>query len=266
MEVERHIALSKAGSPVPQETRGFDEQRMTTYRLRSKEDAPDYRYMPDPNFPPLVLPEWYLDRVRASLPELPDATRQRLAMNYGLVPQDIEVLMSVDAGKDVPYDGEKGLRAVAYFEVVAAGGNPKIVVNWIVNEIFAQLTVHKKSFANNPLSEAQLGELIDMIGCGAISSAAAKQVIRHILRDADPISTPMAALVQTMNLSHASEDEMRRACEKAVEELPAESALVRNGNEPVMAKVVGRAMKKCGGRGDAIWIREYLRVLLRSKI
>ncbi|KAF8514854.1 Glutamyl-tRNA amidotransferase B subunit [Hysterangium stoloniferum] len=266
MEVDRHIALSEAGLPVPQETRGFDEQHMTTYRLRSKEDAPDYRYMPDPNFPPLVLPEEYLDRVRASLPELPDATRQRLAKNYGLVPQDIEVLMSVDAGKDVPYDGEKRRSAVAYFEAVAVGRNPKIVVNWIVNEVFAQLTLHKKSFANNPLSEAQLGELIDMVGCGAISSAAAKQVVRHILSAAVPISMPVTALVETMNLSHASEEEMRRSCEKAVEELPAESALVREGNERVMAKVVGRAMKKCGGRGDAVWIREYLRELLLTKI
>jgi Asp-tRNA(Asn)/Glu-tRNA(Gln) amidotransferase B subunit len=69
-----------------------------------------------------------------------------------------------------------------------------------------------------------------------------------------------------MNLSHASKDEMRQACERAVEELPVESALVRGGNERVMAKVVGRAMKKCGGRGDAVWISEYLRELLRNKV
>lgn len=129
---------------------------MMTFKLRSKEDAPEYRYMPDPNLPPLILTEvggrvllirplryqanvfaWGLqkdiDRVRRSMPELPQETAARLERSYGLVSRDIQVLMSVGSGTNVGYDGEIGPgNAVQYFEVVAKGRDPKIVVNWCV--------------------------------------------------------------------------------------------------------------------------------------
>lgn len=147
-EVFRQISMLEDGSAVMQETRGFDEDKAETYALRSKEDAPDYRYMPDPNLPPLLLtevctsnpgghptdpydPQTYIDSIRQTMPELPAATRERLLLQ-GLTPRDIDVLMSVDAGREVRFDGELGSGAVAYFDAVAFGRDPKAVVNWSV--------------------------------------------------------------------------------------------------------------------------------------
>lgn len=149
-EIRRQTGLLEQGHTVLQETRGFDEDRAETYSLRSKEDAPDYRYMPDPNLPPLLLDDVrllrsrlrasahistskqaYVARVRAALPELPDATRARL-LALGLARRDADVLMDVDAGREVGYDGVPGGGAVAYFDAVAPARDPRAVVNWCV--------------------------------------------------------------------------------------------------------------------------------------
>jgi aspartyl-tRNA(Asn)/glutamyl-tRNA(Gln) amidotransferase subunit B len=127
--VLRQISLIENGEAVLQETRGFDEDKAETYSLRSKEDAPDYRYMPDPNIPPLLLDQSYIETIRAAMPELPAATRARL-VELGLSPRDVEVLVSVDAGREVGFDGEVGSGAVAYFNAVVAQRDPKVVVNW----------------------------------------------------------------------------------------------------------------------------------------
>jgi len=125
-EVRRHTTLLDAGFPVPQETRGFDEDRAETFLLRTKEDAPDYRYMPDSNLPPLLLTQDYISAIAATMPELPSALYSRLQSQYGISARDAEVLMSIESGSDVGYDGEaeKG-NAVNYFEQVADGGDPK---------------------------------------------------------------------------------------------------------------------------------------------
>ncbi|KAF8638583.1 hypothetical protein AX17_002125 [Amanita inopinata Kibby_2008] len=155
---------------VPQETRGFDEHCFETYRLRSKEDAPDYRYMPDPNPGVLVLSQDRISQIRHHLPELPNSTRTRLQQQYGLSDRDIEVLLSIDSGRIVPFDGKNPkdidtseIGAVTYFDRVCAGASsleysgksplsevletkkrdPKIVVNWCVlnNLISSKLVI-----------------------------------------------------------------------------------------------------------------------------
>lgn len=149
-EAFRQIALLDRGAPVLQETRGFDEEKAETYALRSKEDAPDYRYMPDPNIPPLLLhkvrlshfysgssatysyasAQNYIDVIRGNMPELSDATRDRL-LSQGLSERDVQVLMDVDSGREVGFDGELGRGAVAYFDEVSRSRDPKAVVNWL---------------------------------------------------------------------------------------------------------------------------------------
>jgi aspartyl-tRNA(Asn)/glutamyl-tRNA(Gln) amidotransferase subunit B len=159
-EVFRQINLLKSGQAVSQDTRGFDEDKAETFKLRSKEDAPDYRYMPDPNLPPLLINQVmtlfcigssvnhkvvsfrlscmldilqeYITRIRQSMPELPGSMRQRL-YNRGLSARDAEVLMSVDSGREVGFDGEPGSGgAVAYFDSLSIGRDAKVVVNWWV--------------------------------------------------------------------------------------------------------------------------------------
>ncbi|KAF8530900.1 Glutamyl-tRNA amidotransferase B subunit [Gautieria morchelliformis] len=255
-EVYRHIELRDKGDPVRQETRGFDEDRMVTYRLRSKEDTPDYRYMPDPNLPPLLLSQAYLNQVMASLPELPNTLRKRLREQYGLSQQDIDVLLSVDSGKDVPYDGEKGYSAVSYFETTAQGRDPKAVVNWMVNELLAQLTHHKKFFSQNPVTEAQLGALIDMVNDRKLTGTAAKEILRHIVRTGSEDDIP--TIQQSLQLGVLSDDDIYKLCLAGAEELPEEAELVRRGNSRVLMKLVGRVMKLSRGRADAQQIRKYL--------
>ncbi|KAF5388005.1 hypothetical protein D9615_000728 [Tricholomella constricta] len=145
-EISRQRAILEAApdsdtATVPQETRGFDEHRFETYKLRSKEDAPDYRYMPDPNLGVLVLSQERIKAVRDTLPELPWDTQNRLRNQYGLSERDVEVLLNVDSGREVRHDGEAGgpeAGAVAYFDRLCGGRDgetntrrdPKVVVNW----------------------------------------------------------------------------------------------------------------------------------------
>lgn len=155
-EVFRQIELLEKGLSVPQETRGFDEAKAETFSLRSKEDAPDYRYMPDPNLPPLlldqvrftpsatahlfnILGQTYIRDIRKSMPELPPETRSRL-LAQGLSERDADVLMAIDMGREVGYDGSLGHGAVAYFDTVARGRDSKIVVNWY--DIFNPYDLH----------------------------------------------------------------------------------------------------------------------------
>jgi aspartyl-tRNA(Asn)/glutamyl-tRNA(Gln) amidotransferase subunit B len=147
-EVYRHISLLENGQRVQQETRGFDEARAETYPMRSKEDAPDYRYMPDPNLPPLLLDEHHIERIRATMPELPEATRARL-LARGLSNRDIEVLMAVDAGREVGFDGELGRGAITFFDLVADGRDPKVVVNWCADLLILNVCIFLKLTAPN---------------------------------------------------------------------------------------------------------------------
>lgn len=257
VEIQRHIELLEQGNRVIQETRGFNEDRMTTYKLRSKEDAPDYRYMPDSNLPPLILTEAYLKHIETALPELPDRLHQRLAEQYGLTQQDVDVLLSIDAGRDVPFDGEQGTSVVSFFEETAKDRNPKSVINWIVNELVAQLALHKKSFSQNPLSQVQLGDLIDLVDNQKLSNTAAKNILRHIIRTGT--SEAIATLQASLGLTTIENNEdIRQFCEAAVKELPDVAERVRQGNAKVLMKLVGTAMKLSEGRADAKLIKACL--------
>lgn len=143
--------MIQSGKPVLQETRGFDEDTGETYLLRSKEDAPDYRYMPDPNLPPLLLDDAssflavqlyqilmrfyiqaYLIGIRKSMPELPEVTRTRL-LSRGLSLRDVDFLMTIDAGKDIGFDGQPGFGSVvSYFDSVSEEKNAKSAFNWSI--------------------------------------------------------------------------------------------------------------------------------------
>ncbi|KAG1735395.1 hypothetical protein EDB19DRAFT_1724224 [Suillus lakei] len=252
-EVFRHIELLESGHSVPQDTRGFDENKAETFKLRSKADSPDYRYMPDPNIPPLLISEEYIETIRKTMPDLPDATRARL-LNLGLSGRDTDVLMAVDSGREVGFDGELGKGA----------RDPRVVVNWMRHELLGQLTARKETFSDNPVSVEQLGELIDLVQDGKITGTSGKSLLKHIIANRS-LSAP-SVLAQEFSLEAVSEDDnaiTRSWCVEAIEALPEEAEAVRQGNPRVLNKLVGKVMQLSRGRADARNARVVLEDVLR---
>ncbi|CAE6445656.1 unnamed protein product [Rhizoctonia solani] len=265
-EILRHKKLLEQGLPVAQETRGFNEDTAETFRLRSKEDAPDYRYMPDPNLPPLIIENNYIESIRLKMPTLPAQTRERLISSYKLSSRDVDVLMGVDAGADVGFDGEEPsqLGAVAYFESVVRGGrDPKIVANWLLHELIGQLSFRNQTFVDNTLSPERLGELIDAIESRTITGTSGKLLMRHLIETRSAL--PLPQIIDNLGLKAASSaSELVALCRTAISMLPNESELVARGNDKVLMKVVGQVMRLSKGTADAQAVREELLRQLRK--
>ncbi|EKM59499.1 uncharacterized protein PHACADRAFT_114333 [Phanerochaete carnosa HHB-10118-sp] len=266
-ETHRQIALLEAGKEVAQETRGFDEDKAETYSLRSKEDAPDYRYMPDPNLPPLLLNEAFVSRIRRGIPPLPASTRARL-LSLGLSERDVDVLITIDANVDINYDGEARCGAVAYFDEVSQGRNPKVVINWMTNELLGQLTLRHDQqssahpFQSNPVSVAQFGELIDLVDSRKITGPAGKTIIRHIITNSSGAMPSALAAELLLLVGDNTETSLKKWCEAAIQALPQEAEVVRKGNKNVVNKLVGHVMKSSRGAADAKAARSMLEDIL----
>ncbi|TFL05988.1 Glutamyl-tRNA amidotransferase B subunit [Pterulicium gracile] len=270
-EVKRQIDhLTTTGTGVSQETRGFSEHSFETYTLRSKEDAPEYRYMPDPNIPPLQISQDHINCVRATLPALPDQVREKLLVHYGLPRRDVDVLMSIDNGKDVMFDGEENKKgAFAYFEELCAPGrSPKVVSNWMIHELLGQLSARKESFLECAIDANRFGELMDLVTNGLVTRTSAKLIIQQLLSETEGRKSPRAFAeeLQLLALPSTAEDdgELTALCRDAIQSLPGEVAAVRKGNTNVLNKIVGKVMKESRGRVDAKKARLCLEELLRS--
>jgi aspartyl-tRNA(Asn)/glutamyl-tRNA(Gln) amidotransferase subunit B len=166
-EARRQIEILEDGGSIVQETRLFDPVKGETRSMRSKEEAHDYRYFPDPDLLPLELEEAWIADIKATLPELPDDKRKRLMSEYGLSQYDAVVLISEQAKAD-------------YFEAAAKGRDAKLVSNWVTNEVSARLAAEGKDFSENPLPAAHVAELVELIENGTISSKIAKEVFDHV--------------------------------------------------------------------------------------
>ncbi|XP_006456722.1 hypothetical protein AGABI2DRAFT_211794 [Agaricus bisporus var. bisporus H97] len=280
-EIRRQAALltSSPEAQVEQETRGFDETTFETFRLRSKEDAPDYRYMPDPNLGILRLSDERVEHIRATLPELPWTARERLKDAYALSDRDVDVLLNIDNGRDVRYDGEDPgeSSAIKYFDRIvknAGDGNgkrrdPKLVANWVTHELLGQLASQNKTFRENTVSSAQLGELIDMVQSKVITGTAGKQLIRYML--SKPASDSVFQIAKEQDLlalipstapastsSESDKDPLITLCEDAILALPSEVKAARSGNKGVLNKIIGVVIKQSRGRLDARRVREVV--------
>ncbi|KAH8118408.1 glutamyl-tRNA amidotransferase [Phellopilus nigrolimitatus] len=267
-EALRHISLLEAGGIVTQETRGFDEHRAETFPMRSKEDTPDYRYMPDPNLPPLILEDGYVESVRTSVPELPEETRARLIAKR-LSTRDVNFLMSIDAGREVGFDGRLGQGFVSFFEDVAEDKDPKVAINWITHDLYGLLIARKETFKDNPVSVVQLRELIGLVESKNITSTSGKQLLKYIVEqrtDRSPIVLAQELSLLALNSSEESFNEiMDEYCLKAIEELPEEAKVVRGGNIKVLNKLVGFVMKMSKGRADAQAVHIRLKNIIMNK-
>ncbi|KAJ7366689.1 Glutamyl-tRNA amidotransferase subunit B, mitochondrial [Mycena albidolilacea] len=260
-EVNRQRALlSKEDGVVPQETRGFNQDTLETFKMRSKEEAPDYRYMPDPNLGFLLVASERINNIVQTMPELPWVTRVRLVQEYELSEQDADILLNLDNGRE---DGDS---ALAYFDrLCKEGRKPRVVFNWMVHELLGRLHATRLTFADNPFSTSQLGELIDLVHSGAITGTSGKLLLREMLADPSSPQTPTErARSLSLLITSRGELDIGDLCGAAIAALPSEAAAFRNGHKNVLNKILGWVMKESRGRADSKQARERLISLLEE--
>ncbi|MEL6887875.1 MAG: Asp-tRNA(Asn)/Glu-tRNA(Gln) amidotransferase subunit GatB [Pseudomonadota bacterium] len=242
VEARRQIAIVEAGGKVDQETRLFDPDKQETRSMRSKEEAHDYRYFPDPDLLPLEIEQGWVDDIAASLPELPDAKKARFISDIGLSDYDASVLTAEVA-------------SAAYFEEVAAGREGKTAANWVINELFGRLKRDEdKDITDSPVSPAQLGGIIDLIGKGDISGKIAKDLFEIIYAEG---GNP-AEVVEARGMKQVTDT---GAIETAVEEvIAANPAQVEKAkqNPKLAGWFVGQVMKATGGKANPKAVNEIV--------
>ena len=242
-EAKRQIEVWESGSAVEQETRLFDHARGATRSMRSKEDAHDYRYFPDPDLLPLVLDESWVTDLKAGLPELPDAKKQRLMRDYGLPAYDAGVLVAEQVTAD-------------FYETVAKGRDAKTAANWIMGDLFAALNRAGRSIAESPVSAASLGKLLDLIADNTISGRIAKDVFEAMVDSGDD----PAVIVEQKGLRQVTDTS---AIDAAVAEILAANAdkvvEYKSGREKLFGFFVGQVMKAMAGKGNPALVNEALK-------
>ena len=242
-EARRQVELWEAGEEVVQETRLFDTSRGVTRSMRSKEDAHDYRYFPDPDLPPLVLEQGWVEQLKAGLPELPDARRARYVGDYGLTPYDAHVLTL-----------EK--ETAAFYETVAAGRDPKMAANWVTGDFFAGLNRTGHGIGDSPVSAENLGGLLDLIKDNTLSGKLAKDVLEAMFET----GKPPADIVEERGLKQVTDT---GAIEAMIDEVMAKNAAkvaeYRSGKDKLFGFFVGQTMKAMQGKGNPALVNDILK-------
>ncbi len=243
-EIERQIEVLEGGGTVVQETRLYDPGRDETRPMRGKEEAHDYRYFPDPDLPPLVLDEAFIEAVRAELPELPDARYRRFMADYGLSAADAATLT---ASREV---------ADYYEAAAAAAGDPRLAANWVMVELAGYLNKANLEITASPVSPQALGTLLQRIRDHTISGKIAKEVFEAMCAgegDADEI-------IARRGLKQISDTgELERLADEAIAAHPKQAAQYRAGQEKLLGFFVGQVMKATGGKANPKQVNEILR-------
>ena len=241
-EIHRQHQLLTAGKRVEQETRGYDETTGTTFKLRSKEDSPDYRYMPDPNLPPVNVAA-VVAAARQELPELLEQQRKRLVAQYSVPLRDVNVLIRIGLEEETV-----GVDAVEYFEQVCQGRDARVVLNWIIQSLLGALNSQGKTFASNTVQAVHLGQLIDLVEAGQITTSTARALLdelaaesgSQLLQSHSHSQNAVLALLSSRDaLALDSGDDLTTLCREIMQDLPVECDKVRNGNEKVVMRLVG---------------------------
>ena len=246
-EIERQAEVLDGGGRVVQETRLFDANRGVTQPMRSKEEAHDYRYFPDPDLVPLCIDQEWIERVRQDLPELPDTRRQRFTTHYGLPDYDAEVLT---ASKEM---------ADYYEATVRLYNQPKVVSNWVMGDVMRELNRQHHSPQQASVTPMHLAELLRLIDDGVLSGKIAKTVFEEMYRTGKPAPTIVAeqGLVQ-MSDSAALADILT----KILADNASQVADYRAGKQKVLGFFVGQTMKATQGKANPAVVNELLRKLL----
>ena len=245
-EARRQIEILEDGGSIDQETRLFDPGRGETRAMRSKEEAHDYRYFPDPDLLPLELDEGWVAHVRATMPELPDEKKKRFVAEYGLPVYDAGVLV---ADRDT----------AAFYETVAKGRDGKLAANWVIGDYFALLNKSGATLATAPVDAAGLGGLLDLIADGTVSGRLAKEVFEAMWET----GKPAAVIVDEKGLRQISDT---GAIETAIDEVLAREqgklAEYRSGKDKLFGFFVGQVMKATGGKANPKLVNELLKAKL----
>lgn len=249
-EAKRQVEVLEAGGKIQQETRLYDPDRNETRSMRSKEDAHDYRYFPDPDLLPLVLDDAFLEECRASLPELPDAKRARYEA-LGITAYQATVLTAE-------------VEAARWFDALLdAGVKPAAAANWTTSELFGALNRTGKDISNSPVSPAQAAELLGLIADGTLSGSLAKQVFEVMLETGDGA----AKVVEDRGLKQTSDT---GAIEKVIAEVMAANADkvadYRGGKDKLFGFFVGQTMKAMGGKANPAVVNEVLKTALGESV
>jgi aspartyl-tRNA(Asn)/glutamyl-tRNA(Gln) amidotransferase subunit B len=243
-EIKRQIKLIEDGGKIIQETRLWDSSKGITESMRSKEEAHDYRYFPEPDLTPITVEQSVIDEIRSGLPELPDAKRKRFVSGYGLPEYDAELLTT-----------EKAV-AQWFEQAVQAGGQPKAVSNWMMGELMRLLNEEDISIENCLLKPKQLAALLLLIDRGTISSKIAKTVFTEMYKTGKNAES----IVKEKGLLQISDES---AIEKAVDEIiakhPAEVERFKAGEEKLLGFFVGQAMKTTKGKANPQMLNDLMK-------
>jgi aspartyl-tRNA(Asn)/glutamyl-tRNA(Gln) amidotransferase subunit B len=241
-EARRQIDILEDGGTIDQETRLFDPVKGETRSMRSKEEAHDYRYFPDPDLLPLELTQKYVDFLKKDLPELPDEKRARFIKDYGLTSYDAGVLVAERESAD-------------YFETVAKGRDGKLAANWVMNELFGRLNKEGKDIEHSPVSAKQLGGMIDLISSNVISGKIAKDLFEILWTEGgDP-----SEIVEKRGMKQVTDT---GAIERVVAEIIAanpDKAEQVKAKPTMLGWFVGQVMKSSGGKANPAAVNDILK-------
>ncbi|MGQ3048363.1 MAG: Asp-tRNA(Asn)/Glu-tRNA(Gln) amidotransferase subunit GatB [Niveispirillum sp.] len=247
-EAQRQIELIEEGGAVVQETRLWDTAKGVTRSMRSKEEAHDYRYFPDPDLLPLVIEQELVDQIKASLPELPDDKKTRFMEQYKLPPYDAGVLVAEKARGD-------------FYEEVAKGRDPKVAANFVIGDLLGALNKTGKDITESPISAADLGGLIDLIADNTISGRLAKDVFALMLET----GKSAAIIVDEKGLRQVTDTgAIDAVIAQVMEANPDKVAEYRSGKDKLFGFFVGQVMKASQGKANPAMVNDLLAVKLKS--
>ena len=246
-EEKRHIEALKKGDNLTHETRLYDAERDETRLMRTKEEVTDYRYLPEPDLNPLEISEAWIEKVRASLPELPDEKQERYVREFGLPPYDAGVLVA-------------DRKVAEFFEkCVAASGDAKQVSNWIMGEVLREMKESRRALSEIPVSPAALSELLALINDKTISNNIAKEVFAEMAAT----GKPPAEIVKKKSLSQISDtDALEEVVRKVISENEKAVADYKAGKEQAVGFLMGQVMRLTGGKANPGVVRQLLKKIL----
>ncbi len=247
-EAQRQVELIEAGKKIAQETRLFDTKKNETRSMRSKEDAHDYRYFPDPDLLPLKLEQKLVDEIKKTLPELPDKKKDRLIKEYGLNAYEANVLVSEKEVSD-------------YYEEVAKLSDKKLAATWMMGDLFAMLNEKGLNISKSPISSKNLAELIQSIKSGEISGRIAKEVFEVMIKSGDNPKN----IIDSRGMKQQSDP---KELEKIINEIIIKNkdkvAQYKAGKEKLFGFFIGQVMKISGGKANPQLVNEILKKLLKG--
>ena len=250
-EIKRQTEVLESGGRVVQETRGWNDARRVTFSQRSKEEAEDYRYFPEPDLPPLAISDEWIAQVKASLPELPDAKVARYQSDYGLSAYDSQVLTEE--------------RAVAdwFDSAIEAGGQPKPIANWMINNLFSLVNDHKQSIDEIKVSPAGLVELVSLVEKRTINNNTGKEVLAEMFTSGESAQ----AIVDAKGLAQISDDSAIAAMiEQVLDDNPDKLAAYLGGKDKLRGFFMGQVMQASKGKADPAVVNRLLSQALAARM